>query len=110
MAAALGNKNAKGNIGGKSLNDRKLAAEVRSLALTEIREILLGDDNEYKRQIILKLAPAILPRLNEHTGEDGKDLPMTPTVINIIKPDGIELSTQPEAVPGMASSDGQDNE
>ena len=35
----LGNQNAFGNSGGKSLNDRKLAAEVRTLALKEILKI-----------------------------------------------------------------------
>ena len=74
MPAVKGNKNAVGNSGGKSLNDRKLAASVRTLALEEIKKILEGDFNEYKRQLILKLAPSLLPRLNEHTGNDGEDL------------------------------------
>jgi hypothetical protein len=79
MAAAKGNQNAKGNTGGKSLNDRKLAAEVRTLALTEIKKYLEGKEEGYKgrdmkQAIILKLAPSILPRLNEHTGADGEDL------------------------------------
>jgi hypothetical protein len=89
MAAAKGNKNAVGNSGGKSLNDRKLAATVRTLALSEIKKYLEATeegykDKEMKNAIILKLAPSLLPRLNEHTGEDGKDLP-TPilTVANV---------------------------
>jgi DNA-binding transcriptional regulator YiaG len=32
------------------------------------------------------------------------------SVINIIKPDGIELSPQPEAIPGVAVPDGSDND
>lgn len=77
MAAPKGNTNAAGNSGGKSLNDRKLAAEVRSLALGHIKEILQPEysDKELQNAVILKLAPSLLPRLNEHTGEDGKDLP-----------------------------------
>lgn len=35
---------------------------------------------------------------------------LQPAVINIIKPDGIELSPQPEAIPGVAASDGSDND
>lgn len=60
--------------GGKSLNDRKLAANVRTLALRKIEAILLGEDEAAKKEIVLKLAPNLLPRLNEHTGEDGEKL------------------------------------
>lgn len=83
MAAAKGNKNAVGNTGGKSLNDRKLAAEVRSLALGEIKEILEQEKmTELKKAVILKLAPSLLPRLNEHTGDDGKELFPVPILSN----------------------------
>lgn len=88
MPAPLGSKNALGNSGGKSLNDRKLAAAVRTLALTEIQKILQQDGlTEMKKQIILKLAPSLLPRLNEHTGEDGNELFPVP-ILN-------KLSVQP---------------
>lgn len=43
----------------------------------------------------------------ENTGKDGKDLSMTPAVINIIKPSDVELQTVPEAIPGVALPDGQ---
>lgn len=77
----LGNSNAVGNLGGKSLNDRKLAAEVRSLALREILKILSipkvemssGEHDLYK-SILVKLAGTVLPKLSEHTGEDGGKL------------------------------------
>jgi len=75
MPAPKGNHNAKGNRGGgaPTMNDRKLAAEVRSLALTEIKGILRQEGlTEMKKQVLLKLAPSLLPRLNEHTGEDGE--------------------------------------
>ena len=72
MAAAEGNKNAVGNSGGKSLNDRKQAAEVRRLALFEMQRVLEGEDNEFKKQLLLRLANSVLPRLNEHTGGDGE--------------------------------------
>lgn len=71
MAAAKGNKNAKGNSGGHTYNDKKLAADVRSLTLQEIQKVLLGEDCEYKRAIVLKLASSILPRLTEHSGKIG---------------------------------------
>ena len=88
MAAPKGNKNGIGNTGGKSLNDRKLAAAVRTLALTEIKRVLEGNDKEYKQAIILKLAPSLLPRLNEHTGDDGKDLFPIPILSNSnVQPD-----------------------
>lgn len=89
MPAGKGNKNALGNTGGKSLNDRKLAAEVRSLALGEIKAILESEKlTEFKKAVILRLAPSILPRLNEHTGDDGKDLFPIPLLSNMqIVPD-----------------------
>lgn len=72
--APKGNKNALGNKGGgtPTFNDRKLAAEVRRLTLNEIKSILeVAEMTELKKQVILKLASTVLPRLNEHTGEGG---------------------------------------
>lgn len=65
--------------GGKSLNDRKLAANVRTLTLKKLQAILEDEKHEkysrnYQEQIVLKLAGTVLPRLNEHTGEDGDKL------------------------------------
>lgn len=66
--------------GGKSFQDRKLAAEVRRQALSNIKLVLKDDKksvgkvakwSEYKREIVLKLAGTVLPRLNEHSGEGG---------------------------------------
>jgi hypothetical protein len=72
MAAPKGNQNAKGNVGGKTKNDRELAARVRSLALTQIEAALKDDtDIEFKKELLLKLATGILPRLTEVTGKDG---------------------------------------
>jgi hypothetical protein len=81
--APKGNKNATGNKGGKSLQDRELAADVRRLTLFELKQILLQDGlTEMKKQVILKLASTVLPRLNEHTGADGTDLFPTPLLAN----------------------------
>lgn len=62
---------------GKSFNDRELAAEVRTLALEEIKKALLGEDGEFKKAVILRLSTSLLPRLNEHTGSDGSPLNIT---------------------------------
>ncbi len=65
MAAPKGNTNAIGNSGGKTVNDRKLAAEIRGLALKKIKVILKGKESEFQRQILLRLAGSVLPRLKE---------------------------------------------
>lgn len=59
--------------GGKSHNDRVLSARVRTKALKEIEAILDEPGlTEYKKALLLKLSGTLLPRLNEHTGEDGE--------------------------------------
>lgn len=82
--ALPGNQNALGNSGGKSLNDRKLAAKVRNLSLKKIAELLEmptvkmnADDYALYKAVLIKLAGTVLPRLNEHTGEDGEKLVIT---------------------------------
>lgn len=67
--------------GGKSYNDRLLAAAVRTKALQDIQKVLDGKSEvekwgQFKKQILLNLSKSILPRLNEHTGRDGEDLPV----------------------------------
>lgn len=64
-------------MAGVALNDRALGARVRRLTLKEIEKILLGDDEDYKKEIIMKLAPSILPRINEHSGENGEAIKVT---------------------------------
>ena len=92
MAAKKGNKNALGNSGGKSLNDRQKAADVRSLALSEIYTVLqtgqtVGNKDLY-RAVLIRLAGAVLPRLNEHTGEDGERLFPDGLFADYTKPNG----------------------
>jgi hypothetical protein len=87
MAAKKGNKNAAGNSGGHTYNDKQLAAEVRKLALIEVRDILLQEGlTEMKKQILLKLSSSILPRLNEHSGEGGG--PIEQRIIYLPQRDG----------------------
>lgn len=86
MAAKKGNKNAKGNKGGKgapTVQDRELSKRVRNLTLKKIEKILMRpvvrmDKEEYDlyKQVLLKLTGTILPRLNEHSGPDGKPIPL----------------------------------
>jgi len=90
MAASKGNNNAKGNSGGKSLNDRKLAAEVRTLALDKIKDILEMPivkmetrDLDLHDSILLRLSGSILPRLTEITGEDGGAILLKATEKNL---------------------------
>lgn len=78
MAGTEGNQNALGNSGGKSLQDRKLAAEVRGLTLKKIKALfelprvdMSDHDAQLHDQILVKLAGTVLPRLTEVTGEDG---------------------------------------
>jgi hypothetical protein len=61
-------------MAGVTLNDKRLAAEVRTLTLTQIKRVLNGDDEAFKKQLLLKLAPTVLPRIQEVTGEDGEPI------------------------------------
>lgn len=66
--------------GGKSLNDRELAAKVRTKALNDIQAVLNGEDtsswSDYRKLILGNLSKSILPRLNEHSGPDGGEIPI----------------------------------
>ena len=84
--ALKGNKNAEGNKGGNgapTVVDRELSKKVRRLTLKKIERILqqpvvrmtVEEYNLYK-QVLLKLAGTVLPRLNEHSGPDGKPIPL----------------------------------
>ena len=58
--------------GGKSFQDRELAAKVRTLALKEIQKVLEVGEGELYKAILTRLAGTVLPRLNEVTGQDGE--------------------------------------
>lgn len=86
----MARKNPGTGQGGKSLNDRKLAAAVRTQALKDVRAVLEGSPqvekwSDYKKQMLLKLSASILPRLNEHTGEDGDPIQLQGVEISIRK-------------------------
>lgn len=61
-------------MAGVTKNNRILAANVRTIALSQIEKVLNGNDEEFKKALLLKLAGSILPKLNEHTGEDGEPI------------------------------------
>lgn len=117
MAAPQGNQNGVGNSGGKSLQDRKLSAAVRSLALTKIKELLemppvkmSADDYDLYKAVLVKLSGSVLPRLTEVSGEDGEPIKYAVAAINIIKPDGADVPPVTETISSVVESDGQDND
>lgn len=76
--------------GGKSLQDRKLAADVRKRGLQDVFAVLKGNKSvdswsDYKKLLVLKLAPGLLPKLNEHTGEDGGAIQISGVEITLRK-------------------------
>ena len=88
-------------MAGVTLNNRKLAADVREKTLKEIQRILDSKDPEdaaYKKELVIKLAASVLPRLNEHTGEDGEKL-----TINVIKYGG-NNDTLPISTEGISTT------
>ena len=62
--------------GGKSMQDRELAARVRSLALSEIEKVLKRKKGKLYEAVLIKLAGTVLPRLNEHSGPEGTPIPL----------------------------------
>lgn len=75
---------------GKQFSDRQLAGEVRDLALNEIKRALLGDDVEFKKAVVLRLACSLLPRLNEVSGPDGAPIPIS----NVLEDLGIQKDSE----------------
>lgn len=68
-----------------NFQDRVKAAELRSRLMDEV--FLILDDSkeahakiakwsEMKKRIVEKMAANLLPRVNEHTGADGAELPV----------------------------------
>lgn len=87
------------------MQDRKLAAEVRSLTLKKIKAILEGEENDFQRQVMLKLAATVLPRINEVTGEDGGAVKLVIDKINYIVPDGTDTTPNTETAPSVPSAE-----
>lgn len=53
------------------MQDRELAARVRTLTLLECEKALKKKKGRLYEAVLLKLAGTVLPRLNEHSGPDG---------------------------------------
>jgi len=62
--------------GGKTLNDRELAARVRTLTLKECEKALKKKKGKFYEAILLKLAGSVLPRINEVSGPEGGNIPV----------------------------------
>ena len=78
--------------GGKTFEQRELAAEVRDLALNKIRIILqkpVVEMNEKDKvlhdAILVRMSTTLLPRLNEHTGEGGGAIVLEGVEIHVRK-------------------------
>lgn len=73
--------------GGATFEHRRLANSVRKLALDEIAKVLdpKYKDKDYQKAMLLKIAPSLLPRLNEHTGEDGGPIQIQGVEITVRK-------------------------
>ena len=94
MARSFGN-----GQGGKSLQDRELGAEVRQLTLQECRKYLKRGKGKMYEAVLLKLAGQVLPRLNEHTGEGGKDLFPEPIGKYVLETNNSNKEDRPFAQP-----------
>ncbi len=66
--------------GGKSFQDRELAARVRTLTMERCEKVLSKGKGRLYEAILLRLAGQILPRINEHSGPEGG-----PIVVSLTK-------------------------
>jgi len=72
----MANKGSGTGKGGKSFQDRELAARVRTLTLTNCESFESRKGKLYEA-VLLRLAGTVLPRLTEVSGEDGKPIAVT---------------------------------
>ena len=63
---------------GTQFSSRALAGEVRDLALSHLKEILNPgyEDKDFQKDLLLRLAGSLLPKLNEVSGPEGKPIPI----------------------------------
>lgn len=84
--------------GGKSYNDRIKSAQVRDKVLDAILLVYSGQEDkltEKQWQLTLRMGTTVLPRLNEHTGEDGKELVIKITGESAMKYGGLTTHRKP---------------
>ncbi len=67
----------KGAIG-KSFQDRTRSANIRNMALDHIEKILSPNykDKKYQKEVLLRLAPTLLPRLNAGRDDEERLIPL----------------------------------
>ena len=74
--------------GGKTFNDRMRSAKVRKLVLDAIEKVYSNKEDKLTSkqwELTLRMATVVLPRLNEHTGEDGGPIQFSGVNIKIQK-------------------------
>ncbi len=74
--------------GGKTFNDRIKSAKVREKVLDAVLKVYEGKEDKLTQrqwELTLRMATTILPRLNEHTGEDGGPIQLKEVTIKIQK-------------------------
>ena len=65
--------------GGKTYNDRIKSANVRNKVLDAILKVYSGKGESLSQkqwELTLRMATTVLPRLNEHSGPDGGEIPL----------------------------------
>ena len=91
----------------KSYNNRIEAADLRNLVIKQVKEILEDEnypDVDYKKELLMRLAPSAIPRINEHTGSDGEEIKLN--IINYGAGHTPQLSTTtlPIGIPNVTTT------
>ena len=93
-----------------NFTDRKRSQELRKLVLDDLivlfktpKNEMDSDTHELYKEVLKRLSGTVLPRLNEHTGEDGEAI-KTISQINYIFPNGDNSQTRPETTPSVPSA------
>lgn len=77
-------------------NDRILAQDVRKLSLNLIAKYLKDEseaNDKFRKDLILKLATNVLPRITQLEGEEGSPIKVAITGFNYITPTEIKNDT-----------------
>lgn len=74
----------------KATYDLTITKEVRCKALGDILEVLNETPtsekfSDFKKQMLLRLATTVLPRVNEHSGRDGEPIQISGVEISVRK-------------------------
>ena len=91
--------------GGKTLNDRQLAADLRTMAMSECMRHLKAKKGKMYEMVLSKLAGQILPRIQEISGDSGSQLQ-----INVVRYTPPEIATPPTPTPEPSTQAPNDDE